>query len=169
AVRSPQTFVQAMARVEFAFNWFYADDEHVAFFSSGRLPVRAPGTDPALPTAEHPQAIDPPSGVIVNWNNKPAADVGAADSNFSYGSVQRVDLLVEKLARRRRHTLATVVAGMNEAATQDLRAARVWPLVRAVLDSGQAAAATAQAREAASLVDQWAAEGASRLDANGDG
>ena len=32
-----------------------------------------------------PQAIDPPSGVILNWNNKPAADVGAADSNFAYG------------------------------------------------------------------------------------
>ncbi len=183
AVRSPQTFVQALARVEFAFDWFYADDRHIAFFSSGRLPVRAPGTDPALPTlgtggyewqgflraAEHPQAIDPPGGVIVNWNNKPAADVGAADSNFSYGPVQRVDLLVEKLARRRRHTLASVVAAMNEAATQDLRAVRVWPLVRAVLDSGQAAAATPLARQAASLVDEWVAQGASRVDADGDG
>ena len=66
-----------MSHVEFSFNWFYADDKHIAYYSSGRLPVRAPGTDPALPTigtgayewqgflraAQHPQAIDPPSGV----------------------------------------------------------------------------------------------------------
>src|SRR5262249_6598736 len=94
AVTSPQTFVRSMAHVEFAFNWFYADDKHIAYYSSGRLPIRAPGTDPSLPTvgtgayewqgflrkAQHPQAIDPRSGVILNWNNKQAADARAAGS-----------------------------------------------------------------------------------------
>ena len=55
----------------------------------------------------HPQAIDPPSGAIVNWNNKPAPGFGAADDNWAYGSVQRVELLQrrgsgEARARRRR-------------------------------------------------------------------
>jgi len=49
-VDSPQTFIKAMSKVEFSFNWFYADDKHIAYYSSGRLPLRAPGTDPALPT-----------------------------------------------------------------------------------------------------------------------
>ena len=39
-----------MSSVEFSFNWFYADDRDIAMFSSGRLPIRALGTDPALPT-----------------------------------------------------------------------------------------------------------------------
>ena len=49
-VGSSKTFLETMNGVEFSFNWFYADDRDIAFFSSGRLPVRAPGTDPALPT-----------------------------------------------------------------------------------------------------------------------
>ena len=42
-----------------------------------------------VPFAGHAQGINPPSGAILNWNNKPAANVGAADSNFAYGSVHR--------------------------------------------------------------------------------
>ena len=73
---SAKSFVTAMNGVEFSFNWFYADDRDIAYFSSGRLPIRAPGTDPALPTigtgdydwrgfvplAGHAQAIDPRVG-----------------------------------------------------------------------------------------------------------
>ena len=44
--------------------------------------------------------------MILNWNNKPAADVGAADSNFSYGSVQRVNLL--QAATRRKASWQTL-------------------------------------------------------------
>jgi len=182
-VRSPQTFIKAMSHVEFSFNWLYADDEHIAYYSSGRLALRAPGTDPALPTigtgayewqgflrsSQHAQATDPPSGVILNWNNKPAADVGAADSNFAYGSIFRVDLFTPKIAKLKKHTLASVVSAMNEAATQDLRVVRVWPVIRAVLDSGPSAGASPLARQSAALLDQWLAAGASRIDANGDG
>ncbi len=183
AVTTPQSFVKAMSHVEFSFNWFYADDKHIAYYSSGRLPVRAPGTDPALPTigtgayewqgflhaAQHPQAIDPPSGVILNWNNKPAADVGAADSNFAYGSISRVDLFPSKIAKLKTHTLASVASVMNESATQDLRVVRVWPVIRAVLDSGTPSNVSPLAQQSAVLLDQWLAAGASRIDANGDG
>ena len=136
-----------MNGVEFSFNWFYADDRDIALFSSGRLPIRSPGTDPALPTigngdydwrgfvpfAGHAQGINPAPGAILNWNNRPAANVGAGDSNFSYGSVQRVDLLRAAVASRKKHSLATLTGAMNKAATQDLRAVRVWPIIRAVL------------------------------------
>jgi acyl-homoserine lactone acylase PvdQ len=182
-VTSAKTFVSAMSHVEFSFNWFYADDKDIAYFSSGRLPVRAPGTDPALPTigtgqyewqgflrpSEHPQAIDPASGVLLNWNNKPAADVGAADSNLSYGSVQRVQLLTAKIAKRKKHTLASVVSAMNESATQDLRVVEVWPVIRDVLKSGPEPNATPLAQQSAVLLDQWLKSGGSRIDANGDG
>ena len=130
-----------MAGVEFSFNWFYADNRDIAMFSSGRLPVRAPGTDPSLPTigtgdfewrgfltpAQHAQGINPPSGAILNWNNKPAGDVGSADENWAYGSVQRVQLLNAGVAARQKHTVASVASLMNKAATQDLRAVALVP------------------------------------------
>jgi acyl-homoserine lactone acylase PvdQ len=183
-VTSAKDFLTTMNAVEFSFNWFYADDRDIALFSSGRLPVRAPGTDPALPTvgtgeydwrgflpfAGHAKGINPRSGLILNWNNRPAAGVGAADSNLSYGSVHRVDLLTNAMAvraSRRTHTLATVTAAMNIAATQDLRAARVWPIIRAVLQTGPAPSARAEA--AAAQVDSWRLAGSTRLDRELDG
>jgi acyl-homoserine lactone acylase PvdQ len=180
-VTSARDFLRTMNAVEFSFNWLYADDRDIAHFSSGRLPVRAAGTDPALPTLgtgdydwrdflpfeAHARGINPSSGAILNWNNKPAADVGASDSNFSYGSVQRVDLLRAAIAARRKHTLATVTGAMNKAATQDLRVARVWPVVKAVLQTGPAPSARAEA--AASLLDDWRSAGSSRLDRELDG
>ena len=120
------------------FNGFYVDSTaHRVRLVAGGCRVRAPGVDPGLPTigtgeyewrgflpaAAHPQAIDPASGQIVNWNNKPAAGFAAADDNWAYGSVHRVELLE---ARHRQGEASTrprrVVAAMNKAATQDLRA-----------------------------------------------
>ena len=180
-VTSAKNFLSTMNGVEFSFNWFYADDRDIALFSSGRLPLRAADTDPALPTigngnydwrgfvpfAGHARAIDPPSGTILNWNNRPAASVGAADSNFSYGSVHRVDLLRAAVSARKKHSLATLTGAMNKAATQDLRVVRVWPIIRAVLQTGPAPSARAEA--AAGLLDTWRTNGSSRLDRGLDG
>ena len=180
-VDSAKDFLQTMNGVEFSFNWFYADDRDIALFSSGRLPVRAAATDPALPTvgtgeydwrgfvpfAAHAQGINPPTGAILNWNNRPAANVGAADSNFAYGSVHRSDLLRAAIAGRKKHSLATLTGAMNRAATQDLRGVRVWPVIRAVLQTGPAPSARAEA--AAGLLDSWRTAGSSRLDRELDG
>jgi len=179
-VTSARSFLKTMSAVEFTFNWFYADSRDIALFSSGRLPVRAPGTDPALPTVgtgeydwrgfvpakAHAQGINPPGGAILNWNNKPAKDVGAADSNFSYGSVQRVDLFTPLVAARKQHTAASLADVMNKAATQDLRVVEVWPVVRDVLVTG---APVGRSRELVDVLEAWRAKGGSRLDANLDG
>jgi len=179
-VTSARSFLKTMSTVEFSFNWFYADSKDIALFSSGRLPVRAPGTDPALPTVgtgeydwrgfvpakAHAQGINPPGGAILNWNNKPARNVGAADSNFSYGSVQRVDLLTPLVAARKKHTAASLAGAMNKAATQDLRVVEVWPVIRDVLLTG---APTGRSRALVDLLEAWRAKGGGRLDANLDG
>ena len=86
-----------MSKIELTFNWFYADNENIALFSSGRVPVRAAGVDLGLPTigtggyewsgfytaAQHPQAVNPSGGRILNWNNKPAAGWTAADDEWA--------------------------------------------------------------------------------------
>ncbi len=177
AVHSPQQFFQTMAGFDLTFNWFYADSKHIAMYSSGRLPLRAPGVDPGLPTngdgsyewrgwlapLAHPHVVDPASGEIVNWNNKPAAGFGAADDNWSYGSVHRVLLLDKGVAAKKTHTATSVVAAMNEAATTDLRWTLV-PLLADVLSHG-----TAPSARDAQMLSQLGEWDGSRLDANGDG
>ena len=179
-IRSAKDFVRAAAGMELAFNWVYADNRDIAQFTSGRLPVRPATVDSGLPTkgtgeyewqgfvpaAAHAQVINPTSGVILNWNNKPARGYAGADDEWTWGSVQRVDLLWDGIARRQKHTLATVVGVMNGAATQDLRLMRVWPVLRDVLARG---AGTPRASSAVAHVDAWLSAGGSRLDADLDG
>jgi hypothetical protein len=56
---------------------------------------------------------------------------------------------------------------MNRAATQDLRAVKLWPVIRTVLAGGPAP--TRLAQQAADLVSAWTARGASRLGNNATG
>jgi acyl-homoserine lactone acylase PvdQ len=178
SIRSQKDFRRATASLGFTFNLFYVDHRDIAFFSAGRLPVRAPGTNPSLPTLgtgdydwrgflrprQHPQAVNPKSGVIRNWNGSPAAGFGAADNNWANQSIQRGDLLS---GFKRRNRLADAVSVVNRAATQDLRAVRVWPVINRVLAGGPAP--DARSRQAADLVNTWVAKGASRLDRDLDG
>jgi acyl-homoserine lactone acylase PvdQ len=176
-VHSPQEFFETMAGFELTFNWFYADSKHIAVYSSGRMPLRAPGVNPGLPTngngsyewrgwlapMSHAHVVDPPSGAIVNWNNKPAAAFAAADNNWSYGSVQRVTLLNRGVDAKRMHTPASVVGAMNAAATQDLR----WTLVATLADvMSHGTAPSARDHELLGLLGEW---DGSRLDATLDG
>jgi acyl-homoserine lactone acylase PvdQ len=177
-VRSAKGLRRVVSSLGFTFNFFYVDHKDIAFFSTGRLPIRAPGTNPSLPTLgtgkfewrgflktkDHPQAINPKSGLIHNWNNKPAAGFGAADNNWTYQSVHRNDLFKGFKRRSRLHDVLGVV---NRAATQDLRALEVWPLIREVLSSGPAP--DARSEQAAALVDAWRRSGSSRLDRDLDG
>jgi acyl-homoserine lactone acylase PvdQ len=180
-VNSARSFMRSMSQVELTLNWFYADDRDIAMYSSGRLPVRAPGVDPGLPTAGtgeyewrgflpfagHVRGINPSSGTILNWNNKPGRGFASSDDRWNFGPVHRVDLLRLGLEARRRHTLASVVAAMNRAATQDLRAVRVLPAIAAVLTTGPAT--SPRAEQALSLLEAWRVNGASRLDRDLDG
>jgi acyl-homoserine lactone acylase PvdQ len=179
-LRSAQQFTHDLSRFEMSFNGFYVDSKHIAYVSSGRLPIRASGVDPGLPTvgtggyewrgflapAAHPQAIDPASGVIVNWNNKPAPGFAAADDNFSYGPVFR-SLLLSRGVQAGKQTVLSVVRDMNRAATSDLRAVEVWPTIASMLAT--TSAPSTRDRQLADLVTQWSHAGASRLDRNGDG
>ena len=159
-VHSPRTFFKAAALTPQTFNSFYVDDRHVAEFTTGLLPQRAAGTDPSLPTIGngrfqwrgylsakgHPQGVDPRhtpvKGTMVNWNNVSAHGFGAAPDSFGgNGSAARVQLLNDALRRQRHHgrwTMAGVVSAMNEAATQDVTAIEIVPLLARVLHGSPA-------------------------------
>jgi acyl-homoserine lactone acylase PvdQ len=180
-VHNARSFFTAMNQLEFTFNWFYADDRDIAMFSSGRLPIRSPDVASGLPTlgtgqyewrgfaplagVRHVQGINPRSGAILNWNNKPGRGFASSDDNWSYGPVQRVELLQREVAKRKTHTLATLVGAMNAAATQDLRAVEVLPVLANALGSPP----NAFDGQLLSLLNAWRQAGASRLDRDGDG
>jgi acyl-homoserine lactone acylase PvdQ len=179
-VHDVQSFYRAMNQLEFTFNWFYADNRDIAMFSSGRLPIRAPDVASGLPTvgdgshewtgfeplSRHVRGANPKSGVILNWNNKPGAGFSASDDNWSYGPVQRVLLLRDAVARRKVHTLPTLVGAMNTAATQDLRAVEVLPALNKELEGSAPNAFDAQLL---GLLEAWSRSGGSRLDRDLDG
>ncbi len=77
------------AQIASSHNIFVAtEDGDVGFWHCGFFPVYPPGVDPRFPlrgTGEDewqgfipfdhlPQVVNPPSGIIFNWNNKPSAD-----------------------------------------------------------------------------------------------
>jgi acyl-homoserine lactone acylase PvdQ len=179
-VHSAADFVKAAGATPQTFNSFYADDKDIAFVTTGRLPLRPKGVNGDLPTdgrgrfewkgylanSRHPQDISPSSGLIVNWNNKPAKDFPAGDNRWDEGGTQRVDWLLRELARTQKHTPATVLGAANAAATADPRGL-MWSSVNAILAKGQAPSPLARA--VVDRITSWSAGDASWVDANGDG
>jgi acyl-homoserine lactone acylase PvdQ len=180
-VRNTGTFFKSIARSPFTFNVGYADDKDIAMYSAGRLPIRDPRVDPRLPTngngsyewrgflkaSKHPHAVNPPSGLLVNWNNRPAPDWGAADDNWAYGSAQRVQLLLAGLNKVQKETFASVVSAMNGAATTDFRNTVLTPTLASLLN--RVPAPDARAARMLAILQAWLASGSSRIDANLDG
>jgi acyl-homoserine lactone acylase PvdQ len=182
-VTSAQSFYKVMNQEEFSFNWVYADNKDIAYFSAARLPKRALGVDIGLPTIgtgaydwqgfeplkTHARATNPKSGYILGWNNRPALDYSAPDDQWSWGSIQRVQLLQAAISRYRVQSPASVVGAMNEAATQDARMVLVWPAVKVALTLGGESAPNARDAQMVAILDAWLSRGASRLDGDLNG
>ncbi len=185
-VDSPKSFFKAASKTPQTFNSFYIDNQHIAMFTSGRLPLRNPAVDPGLPTlgtgkyewqgfldsADHIQGMDPSDGTIVNWNQGAAKGFAAPDNDFGKnGSAVRNDLLTRMLDRLAdadgRWSHASVTAAMNAAATQDIRAIDTVPLLRRLLDG--TTPPNDQAGEMLQVLVDWRKRGGSRLDRDLDG
>ena len=176
-VKTATGFAKAINQIEHTFHAVFADEKEVTLFTTCRCPTRAPGTHPALPTrgtgeyewrgylagSKHPQQIKR-HGVIVNWNNKPAQGWGSADGEWGFGSRYRTELF--RINSRRKHTLASVVGVMNDAATRDNRGL-VLPSVFAVLEA--APAPNPRAAQMVEILKDWYANDLRRLDRDLDG
>jgi acyl-homoserine lactone acylase PvdQ len=152
AIRTPQDFQRAASLIQYTFNWFYADNRHVAYFNSGANPVRAPGTNPLFPVwssfewagfnpdrntaaytpaSEHPQVVD--QDYLTSWNNKQAPGYAFPDNDAVFSPIYRSQLLDDRIrgALRAHGTLHLVdlINAMEDAATVDLRGDKVLPWV----------------------------------------
>lgn len=170
-------------RFNYSFNWHFIAKDGVGFFTSGKYPKLARGTEQDLPFwgdsrwdwqgfltfEEHPQAFNPASGYITNWNNKQAPGFRASDDWWAYGPVGRKQLLedgVQKaLAGDGKVSMVELVQAMEDGATRDLRGAKVLPYMLDVLGSDT----DPQVQRAISLLRSWTNNGAHRRDLTGDG
>ncbi|HEX5202081.1 MAG TPA: penicillin acylase family protein, partial [Actinoplanes sp.] len=182
---TPAAFMNSASNISFAFNWFYVNSTDSAMFTSGAQPIRAAGADPNLPTkaeqayewqnwnpatnvaayvpaSGHPQAVN--QDYFVSWNNKQALGYGAADGNFSFGSVHRGDLLDKPLkagiAAGAKYDRASLLQMVESAAVTDLRGTDVLPVLLRVIDT----ATVTDSAQAAALAKlrTWLAAGAKR-------
>jgi hypothetical protein len=190
AVHGPGSFQKAASNINFAFNWFYTDSRHTAYYLSGWYPQRARGTSPDfpvlgtgqydwrgfdtklhvakwLPYGRHPNGVD--RRYFVNWNNRQAKRWNAADDNYKYQSEFRQELLADKVRRAirgpRKIRLEQLVQAMEESATQDLRGVKDVPILLRALGHPRSKAL----RGAVALLRAWHRRGAHRRDLNRDG
>ena len=177
-VHNARDFQRAAADIQYTFNWYYLDSRDIAYYSSARLPVRAPGTDLDLPRwggpaydwrgfappDVHPQVINPDQGYLANWNNKMAPGFASASEVWGQGAVHRSRTLADRiaalLATGRPVGRAALVGAMIDAGTVDVRGAYVLPQVLDVIGTP----ADPQDARAVDLLRSWVAGGAHRVD-----
>lgn len=165
--------------IDFTFNWFYVDATTIGYQHSCRCPKRAAGVDFDLPVwgngkydwqsyiapADQPWDANPSAGFITSWNNKQAGGFHPADDQYSFGPVQRVQLLNTRVTKALRggHKVdrAAVVRAMQDAATADLRGEAVLPLLLQVL-TDPPAGIDPRALDLRERLELWATAGAHR-------
>lgn len=94
----------ALRKGVIGFNFVYADaDGHIAYWHTGRIPVRVRGHDPRLPAPGDgsfdwrgyldpqlwPHVVDPAQGFIASWNNKPQVSWPDSGDGSLWGAQQR--------------------------------------------------------------------------------
>ena len=177
---TPKTFLKSISKAPGSFNWLYVNESDVFYYHSGLFPTRAAGVDYDMPSwgtgewewtgwvpvADHPQELNPPKGYATSWNNKPALDWRAADNNYSFGTVHRVDMLDKLLTEAMAGgplTPANMVEVMGNAGFTDLRGQELLPLALQIIGS-EPSLATVLAK-----LQAWVDNGTQRRDRNHDG
>lgn len=174
-------FGAAAKEFTMSFNAFYADANNIAYWHVGHYPKRAEGQHPSLPTwgtgqwewkgrrsfSTQPHILNPDTGWIANWNNKPTAGWSNMDS-AKWGSIHRVNLLDDQmhdlLDGSGEANLSDLVDVIGRAATQDTRGLYLGP--KMLRFAQKKSDPTDQYRKALEVVGNWISTGAHRL--NGD-
>ncbi|MFK7731966.1 MAG: penicillin acylase family protein [Pseudomonadales bacterium] len=106
---TPQEWLEYADDAALNINWYYADRKgNIAYAFVGHYPERSAGADNRFPSngdgsgnwgetqsfSKNPHKVNPESGYIANWNNKPAQGVLNPDEFwYSWSTADRVDYL----------------------------------------------------------------------------
>jgi acyl-homoserine lactone acylase PvdQ len=186
-MRSPQAFMRAANHISYTFNWFYANNKHIAYFNSGANPVRPSNVDPNLPTfgkqrflwkgynpntatedlqplAAHPHVVD--QTFLTSWNNRQAPDYNTGFSSLFRS--QPLDARIRRdIAGSRKITLQRLISDMEDAGTVDLRGDRVLPWILRVINTQPVTKPAL--KNALQKLKAWHAAGAHRIDRDKNG
>jgi acyl-homoserine lactone acylase PvdQ len=109
-----------------------------------------------LPLQAHIQDTNPGTGYLANWNNAGARGWWAADSNGTFGPTHRMELLQQRLlafkASGKKHTVASMIEIMGDAAYTDLRGQALLPLLLQIMQSGPL---SADQQSVVTLMQAW--------------
>ena len=159
-------------------NWYYADRSgDIAYAFTGHYPERNAQHDNRIPMpgdgsmdwlgtqdfANNPHAVNPASGYIANWNNKPAQGVLNPDEFwYSWSSADRVDYLQESIESKKKMSADDAWGLIESSSYADINAKYFLPLIDAASTTSQ----DQRLIEANNLLQSW--DKHSR-DANDDG
>ena len=188
-VRDFEDFKREAHKINFTFNWLYADDRDIGYFNSGDNPIRASGADPDFPNwgtgeydwqgfdpslwtadftpiEEHPQVVN--QSYITSWNNKQAPGYDSADEQYGYGPVYRSQSLDEQIQPRiagaNKMNLPELIDSMELAGLTDLRAKQLLPLMLQVVGTPSDPALA----DAVQKLQAWLSAGGFRRDHDND-
>ena len=192
-MNSPQSFMQAACKIDYTFNWFYIDSQHIAYFNSGKNPVRAPKVRPELPDAwatTSGRGFDPSINATdqtpcsrASAGDRPAVPLELEQQAGAEVQRRRRQLrlqlgLPRRLARRaasrrgiagsNKMTLSELINAMESGGTVDLRGAQVLPLALKVIRK-TGPVDDPQLRHAIDVLTAWVSSGAYRRDADANG
>ena len=132
--KTGEEFDRALWKTTLNFNAFWATrDGHIGWRYCGRYPLRKSGIDPRLPIEESqtwtgfasadqmPHVMDPPSGILFNWNNKPTAWWPNSDTP-AWGAIFRNSELKAALGAAPYN-----IQRLERAAWQIARTDETWP------------------------------------------
>lgn len=180
-VRTGADFTAVMPHVNLSTNWLFAGRGDIAYVAGGLYPRRPASVDPDLPVwgtgewewdgflsfAEHPQVVNPASGYLTSWNNRPAPGWSAGDEKWGWSSLYRADMLDDRIASDSAITPVELVAMMEDAGLTDFRGSHVLPLALRILESATGVGAREQ--QMIAMLGDWLAAGTRRLDSDEDG
>jgi hypothetical protein len=172
--------------IDYTFNWFYIDSRNIGYQHSCKCPQRAPGIDPYLPAwgngawdwqgflapANQPWDLNPPQGYLTSWNNKPAPQFAASDSNYSYGPVYRslmLDTRIEAAIAGGPILRSDLIDAMADAMTVDLRGQEDLPLLLEALGTTAPGSGDPRAQAMRDRLAAWLAAETHRRDHDRDG
>ncbi|MFL5824386.1 MAG: penicillin acylase family protein [Solirubrobacteraceae bacterium] len=184
--RNVHQFTRIMGRFPGSENWFYVDRRDVGWIQSGVYPKHArhssvelpwwgdgradwqcfdPKTYTAcyVPASHRPQAIDPPDGFIISWNNVEARGWHPPPTGWGSGPLDHSLILQQRLkwelrAHHGHLNLGQLAQDANQTATTDLRGLDDYPWMRRAI--GKTHGRTAHI---VALMDAWRRSRAQRV------
>ena len=149
-------------------NMYYADvDGNIGYFHGGKFPRRVSGHDNRLPVTgdgsmdwqgrqsvdlANPHVLNPVSGFLANWNNKPAHGVMNPDFFFySWSSADRVEFLNDALEAKDRFTPDEAWALLDSSSYADMHAPYFLTLINEVAEKS----GDPKMREANEILQTW--------------